>query len=105
MQPRATNLPYVWEGGDRPLLGYRAAVTNNVPSNLPKGSSTTVCSSVLCSSDRSLGLLGIFGAPQITVDPVTLAATGQVRVTLSVYADLGALQPGAFSKMDDALTT
>jgi hypothetical protein len=35
---------------------------------------------------------------------VTLAATGQVRVTLSVYADFGALQPGAFSKMDDALT-
>lgn len=104
-QARGTGLPYIWDGGERPLLGYRAAVTNNAPSNLTKGTSTTVCSSVLFSSDWSKSMLAIFGAPGITVDTVTMAPTGQARITLDLYASFGLLAPGAFAKMDDALTT
>lgn len=103
-QPRGTGLPYTWEGGERPLLGYRAAVTNNAPSNLTKGTSTSVCSSVLYGSDWSKAMIAIFGAPGITVDTTTKAATGQARITLDLFASFGLLQPGAFAKMDDALT-
>ena len=104
-QPRGTGLPYGWEGGEGALVGFRAAVTNNAPSNLTKGTATTVCSSVLFSSDWSKSMLAVFGAPGITVDTRTMAPTGQARITLDLYASFGIFAPGAFAKMDDALTT
>lgn len=101
---KSTNLPFIWVDGGMPLNGYRAAITNNVPSNLTKGTSTTVCSSALFGSDWSMWVLALFGAPDIVVDPYTLAAAGQVRITLNQFADAGARQPAAFAKVDDLLT-
>jgi len=101
---KSTNLPFIWADGATPLNGYRAAVTNNIVSNLTKGSSTTVCSNALFASDWSMWLVALFGAPDVTVDPYTLAATGQVRITLNQFADAGARQPAAFAKIDDLLT-
>ncbi|HJU40214.1 MAG TPA: phage major capsid protein, partial [Tahibacter sp.] len=37
----------VWGEGDTPLNGYSAGVTNAVPSNLDKGTSTGVCSAIV----------------------------------------------------------
>ena len=102
---KATNLPFIWDGGDRPLNGYRALVTNNVPSNLTKGGSGAVCSSAVFSSDWSMFVLGLFGGQDVTVDPYTLASTGQVRITLNQFFDWLCRQPGAFASMDDILTT
>jgi hypothetical protein len=51
----------------------------------------------------SMAVLGLFGAPDVTVDPYSLAATGQVRITLNQFADFGVRQPGAFAKIDDLL--
>jgi HK97 family phage major capsid protein len=85
--------------------GYRAAFTNNVPNNLTKGTSTTVCSAAVFSADWSMAVLGLFGAPDVVVDPYTLAATAQVRITLNQFADFGLRQPGAFSKIEDLLTS
>lgn len=99
----ATNLPFIWQNGDMPMNGYRAAVTNNVPSNLTKGTSTTVCSAALFSSDWSMAVIGLFGAPDVTVDPYSLAATGQVQITLNQFADLQHRQPACTSKVDDLL--
>ena len=101
---KSTNLPFIWVDGATPLNGYRVAVTNNVLSNLTKGTSTTVCSNALFASDWSMWLVALFGAPDVTVDPYTLAATGQVRITLNQFADAGARQPAAFAKVDDLLT-
>ena len=99
----ATNLPFIWQNGDMPLNGYRAAVTNNVPSNLTKGTSTTVCSATLFGSDWSNVVIGLFGAPDITVDPYSLAATGQVQITLNQFADMQHRQPATTAKIDDLL--
>ncbi len=101
---KATNLPFMWDNGEFPLNGYRAAITNNVPSNLTKGTSSGVCSSVVFSSDWSMFVLGLFGGLDVTVDPYTLAANGQIRITLNQFFDWLCRQPGAFSAMDDALT-
>ena len=100
----ATNLPFIWQNGDMPVNGYRAAVTNNVPSNLTKGTSTTVCSATLFGSDWSMATIGLFGAPDITVDPYSLAATGQVQITLNQFADFGIRQPACFAKIEDLLS-
>lgn len=100
----ATNLPFIWQNGDQPVNGYRAAITNNVPSNLTKGTSTTICSAALFSSDWSMTTIGLFGAPDITVDPYSLAATGQVQITLNQFADMQHRQPAAVAKADDLIT-
>lgn len=99
----ATNLPFIWQNGDMPLNGYRAAVTNNVPSNLTKGTSTTVCSAALFGSDWSMVTIGLFGAPDVTVDPYTKADTGQVKITLNQFADMQHRQPAALAKAEDLL--
>lgn len=100
----ATNLPFIWQNGDMPLNGYRAAVTNNVPSNLTKGTSTTVCSAGLFSADWSMTTIGLFGAPDVTVDPYSKADTGQVKITLNQFADMQHRNPAAVAKCDDLIT-
>ncbi len=100
----ATNLPFIWQNGEQPVNGYRAAVTNNVPANLTKGTSTTVCSSALFSSDWTMATIGLFGAPDVTVDPYSKADTGQVKITLNQFADMQHRQPAALSKIDDLIT-
>jgi HK97 family phage major capsid protein len=102
---KGTNLPFIWDNGPNPLNGYRALVTNTVPSNLTKGTSTTVCSSLMFGSDWSMAVLGMFGAPDVTVDPLTLATTGQVRITLNTFGDFGVRQAACFSSMEDALSS
>lgn len=102
---KAAGLPFIWDGGAEPLNGYRAAVSNNVPSNLTKGTSAGICSSLVYSSDWSMFVLGLFGGQDVTVDPYTLATTGQVRITLNQWFDWICRQPSAFASMDDALTT
>ena len=49
-------------------------------------------------------VLGLFGGLDVTVDPYTLATTGQIRITLNQFFDWLCRQPGAFAVMDDALT-
>lgn len=101
---KAANLPFMWDNGEFPLNGYRAAVTNTVPSNLTKGTSSGVCSSAVFSADWSMFVLGLFGGLDVTVDPYTLAENGQVRITLNQFFDWLCRQPGAFSVVDDLLT-
>jgi len=108
---RGTNLDYIIGAESRMsadgmvmVNGYRSAFTNNMPANLTKGTSTTICSAAIFSSDWSMAVLGLFGAPDVVVDPYSLAATGQVRITLNQFADFGLRQPQAFSKIDDLLT-
>jgi HK97 family phage prohead protease len=109
--PRGTNLDYIV--GNDTVVGpdglirvnqARTAITNTLPSNLTKGTSTTICSAALFASDWSMGVLGLFGAPDITVDPYTKADTGQVKITINQFADFGVRQPGAFAKIEDLLT-
>lgn len=99
----ATNLPFIWQNSAQPVNGYRVGVTNNVPSNLTKGTSTTVCSAAIFGADWSDGVLGLFGAPDVTVDPYTKSDTGQVKITLNQFADFKVRQPASFAKIEDLL--
>lgn len=101
---RAAGLPFIWDNTPTPLNGYRAAITSNVPSNLTKGTSSGVCSSVIYSSDWSMLLIPIFGAPEILVDHRTQAINGFVRIHINAWVASGLLHPAIFAVMDDALT-
>ncbi len=99
-----TNLPFIWQNGDQPVNGYRVGVTNHVPSNLTKGTSTTVASAAIFSADWPMTTIGLFGAPDITVDPFTKADTGQVKITLNQFADMQHRQPAAVAARSDLLS-
>lgn len=99
-----TNLPMIWENGPTPINGYRVAVSNNVPSNLTKGTSTTVCSAAIFGSNWSDLIIGFFGGADVTVDPYTKADTGQVKITLNQFADSGVRRPASFATISDLIT-
>lgn len=108
---RGTNLDYILPPDAKVsadglvwINGYRTAFSNVVPSNLTKGTSTTICSAAIFSSDWGLGIIGLFGPPDVVVDPYSLSVTGQVRITLNQFVDFGIRQPAAFVKQEDLLT-
>ena len=102
-----TNGVPVWQsdaGGDV-LKGRRALVSNNVPNNLTKGTSSGVCSAIVYGNWSDL-LIGLWGAGiTIMADPYTNSTTGGLRLVVLVDCDIAVRYPTSFSAMLDALTT
>jgi len=94
----------VWQQGAQPLNGYGAAVSNQVPSNLTKGTSSGVCSAILFGNFADL-LIGMWGGLDILVDPYTGGTAGTVRIVGLQSVDVAVRHPESFSAMLDALTT
>lgn len=95
---------FIWDNGAQPLNGYRAEVTNTMPSNLTKGTANGICSSLVYSSMWDMLLIGTFGAIELTLDEVTQATNGMNRLILNAFIDVGCRRPANFAVMDDALT-
>jgi hypothetical protein len=100
----STNGAPVWDGGNTPINGYRAAVTNAVPSNLTKGSSTSVASAILFGNFADL-VIGMWGSLDLMVDPYTGSTAGTVRVVTLQDVDVAIRNVESFATMVDALTT
>lgn len=94
----------IWEAGDTPLNGYKAAVTNAVPSNLTKGTSSGVCSAIVFGNFADL-VIGMWGSLDLMVDPYTGSTAGTVRVVALQDVDVAIRHVESFSTMVDALTT
>ncbi len=93
---------YVWDG--QGMNGYPAHVTNAVPSNLDKGTSTGVCSAIIFGSFSEL-FMGMWGGLDIIVDPFTRADYNEIKLVLNQFADVALRNPESFAAMKDALTT
>lgn len=93
----------VWEAGNMPLNGYRAAVTNAVPSNLVKGSSGAVASAILFGNFADL-VIGMWGGLDLMVDPYTGSTAGTIRVVALQDVDVAVRNVESFASMVDALT-
>lgn len=106
-----TNGQTVWEDpmqGDDPsmfgrLNGYRCGVTNNVRSDMTKGSAAGVCSGIAYGNWSDL-LIGEWGAAEIVVDQLTQAANRIVRFHIWQTVDVGVRRGQSFATMNDALT-
>ncbi|RSZ40265.1 phage major capsid protein [Variovorax beijingensis] len=92
----------VWQKGGEPLNGYRAAVTNAVPSNLTKGAGTDL--SALIFGNFADLVIGMWGGLDLMVDPYTHSTTGTVRVTALQDVDVGVRNVESFATMEDAKT-
>lgn len=84
------------------LNGYRAFATNQTPSNLTKGTATTICSALIYGAFEEL-IIGEWGAFEAMVDPYTLAAQGLVRVVGMQLADIALRRYQAFAAVQDAI--
>lgn len=98
----STNGQAVWQGGE--LNGHRAEVSNQVPSNLTKGTASGVCSAIIHGNFRDL-LIGMWGGLDIMTDPYTGATSGTRRVVALQDVDVTVRHPESFAAMVDALTT
>lgn len=94
---------FVWESGDTPLNGYRAGVTNAVPSNLTKGTSLGVASAIIFGNWADL-VIGMWGALDLTVDPYSGSTAGTVRIVALQDVDIALRNVVSFATMVDALT-
>ena len=91
----------IWAGNE--LNGYPATVSNQVPSNLTKGSASGVCSGLLFGNWADL-IIGMWGGLDIMLDPYTGSAAGTRRVVALQDADVNVRYPQSFSLMADVLT-
>lgn len=98
-----TNGNPVWADDNR-LNGYNAAVSNQVPSDLVKGSSGAVCSAILFGNWADL-IIGMWGGLDLMVDPYTGSTSGTVRIVALQDVDVAVRQAASFAAMVDALTT
>jgi len=88
---------------DGVVNGYRAIATNQVPRNLTKGTSTTVCSAVVFGAFNQL-LIGMFGAGfETLVDPYTKKNQNMIEITSWNFVDVANRYPTAFATIKDAL--
>lgn len=93
----------VWAGNSAPVNGYDAWVTNQVRSDLDKGSSTGVCSAIFFGNWADL-VIGMWGGLDLLVDPFTGSTAGTVRVVALQDVDIAVRHPESFAAMLDALT-
>lgn len=89
------------EGGRVAGYGYR--VSNQLPSNLTKGSGTNLSSAVFANWYEQI--VGMWGGLDVMVDPYTNSHTGSVRVSAFLSVDTGARHAEAFASCDDIVTT
>ena len=99
---------FVWSDGQEPGLGmvngYRAAVTNQVPSNLSKGTSANNCSAVIFGNWGDL-LIGEWGVLDLQVDPYSSGDDGGTIVRAFQDVDVAVRHAESFAAMTDILTT
>ena len=93
--------PYGTELGRSQIAGRRFEVSNNVPSNLTKGSGTNL-SAVIYGNFADL-LIGMFGQLEILVDPYTDFAKGTVGVRALQSIDIAVRHAESFAAMQDAI--
>lgn len=86
-----------------PLNGNRAVVSNQVPSDLVKGTSGAVCSAIIFGNWSDL-IIGMWGGLDLQVNPYSLDTTGAVRITAFQDVDIAVRHAESFAAMQDALT-
>ena len=77
------------------LYGYNMAVTNNVPSDLTKGTGTGL--SAMIFGDFSQLMIGLFSTPDVLIDPYTAGSSGAVRIRVMQEIDVAVRHAQSFA--------
>ena len=99
---QAAGVPgFIWD--KEGMNGYKAAVTNAVPSNLTKGTSEGVCSAIVFGNWNDM-IIGQWGGYDMVVDPYSKKLNAEVEVVLHSFHDVALANPASFAAMKDVLT-
>ncbi len=98
-----TDSVMLWDANASPLNGYPAHVTNQVASDLVRGTGTGL--SAIFFGNWSDLLIGHWGTLDVLVDPYTGGTAGTVRVIALQDVDVAVRLPASFAVMLDAITT
>lgn len=91
----------IYEGG--PLFEMPVLLSNNVPSNLTKGSGSSLSAMIL--GNWTDLLVGLWSGVDMLVDPYTGSTTGTVRVSVFQDADIALRHPESFAIFNDMITS
>lgn len=91
---------YIWQDGATPLNGYRCAVSNQIPSNLTKGTSANKCSPLIFGNWSDL-MIAHWGVLDVIVDPYTKSTAGAVRITTLQDVDIAVRHVESFAAIKD----
>jgi HK97 family phage major capsid protein len=92
----------IWAGNT--LLGWPAYCTQNVRSDLTKGTSSGVCSAIFFGLWSEL-LVALWGPGlEVVADKYSLSTTGVTRLNVYLDVDIGVRHAASWSVMKDALT-
>jgi HK97 family phage major capsid protein len=91
----------VWKD-DNTMNGYKAVMTNSVPSDLKKGTSTN-CSAISF-GDWSRILIGLWSGMDFIVNPYSEDEAGNVKITVHADYDTVNRRPKSFCNVKDAKT-
>lgn len=94
---------FIWGESAQPLNGYAAHVSNQVRSDLTKGTASGICSAIFFGNWADL-IIGQWGALDVMFDPYTGSTSGTVRVVVLQDVDVAVRHPESWSVMKDALT-
>lgn len=92
---------FIWDGDM--VNGYATGVSNQVPSNLTKGTASGICSAIIFGNFADL-IIGQWGTLDLMVDPYTGSTAGTVRVVALQDIDIAVRHAESFAAMKDALT-
>lgn len=98
----STDSTMLWDNNSSPLNGYPAHVSNQVRSDLTKGSATD-CSAIFFGNWADL-LIGLWGTLDLLVDPYSGSTHGSVRVVALQDVDIAVRHSESFALFGDVLT-
>lgn len=103
VNPRSAGIADPMITDDNLLVGKRFIMSQQIPANLTKGTSTTICSALIFGVWEYL-TLGLFGAGlDVVVDPYAGKLQNVITVDVNAYADIQNRAPAAFKKCVDIL--
>ena len=86
------------------LYGYPMAITNHVPSDLTKGSTSGTCSAMIYGDFAQL-IMVFWSSPDVLVDPYTGGSAGNTRIIVHQDLDVGVRHAQSFAACSDFTTT
>lgn len=95
---------FLWkEDRDDAFMGYKAGVTNCVPSTLTKGTASGICSAMIFGNFAD-SVLAQWGGIDFTVNPYIKDTEGLIRITADCFYDFGVRRAASFAAIQDLLT-
>jgi HK97 family phage major capsid protein len=93
---------FVWPEGGTTLNGYRAATSNVVPSNLTKGSGTSL-SAMIFGNWKDL-IIGQWGGIEIMPNPYLKMGQGITQIHIAAFYDILVARAASFAAAKDLVT-